>query len=162
MYRAVKRPADAAAGTQRLARPDFLSLGAVLSLGSIVHSERPPAESGGLRSTRRDGRIERGTRARASRRAFISPINFVDSGWRKNWVKSRGCISSIFPSDSYYHLARPLRVHRSLFIPGTACMNLYEARSFPRDTRACSGPIALTAISPDKLGAARNRSQPGR
>lgn len=92
MYRVVKCPADEAAGTQRLARPDFPSLGrgaAFCPLASIVHSERPPAESGGPRS-------RGGTGMNGEGEGFISPINFVDSGWRKNWVKSHGRISSIF------------------------------------------------------------------
>lgn len=64
MYRAVKRLADAAAGTQRLARPDFLSLGRCCSVSRLDRplSERPPAESG-PRSTRRDEERMNGARA---------------------------------------------------------------------------------------------------
>lgn len=104
MYRAVKCPVDAAAGTQRLARPDFLSLGRCCSVSQLDRPLRAAARRERRASFHKEGwENERSRRARArararapSRRAFISPINFVDSGWRKNWVKSRGCISSIF------------------------------------------------------------------
>lgn len=98
-------PADEAAGTQRLARPDFPSLGQYrfCPSTSIVHSERPPAERRAS-FTKRD-RDER--RARRPR-GFISPINFVDSGWRKNWVKSRGRISSIFSPIPIIPLRAPI------------------------------------------------------
>lgn len=76
---------------------------------SIVHSEQPPAERRAS-FTRRD-RDERWARRP---RGFISPINFVDSGWRKNWVKSRGRISSIFSPIPIIPLR--VRLTRCLFL----------------------------------------------
>lgn len=62
MYRIVKCPADEAAGTQRLARPDFPSLGrcrSVSRLRSSTQNGRP--QSGGPRS--REGTGMNGKRA---------------------------------------------------------------------------------------------------
>lgn len=98
MRRAVKRPTDEAAGTQRLARPDFPSLGRYRAVPCLRSST---LEAAGHREPRGRGwptrrKRERWDATRGDQGGFISPINFVDSGWRKNWVKSRCRISSIF------------------------------------------------------------------
>lgn len=115
---------DEAASTQRLARPDFPSLGQrrlpacpfLAFRSSLTQKRGPPAErraESGLE--KRDSRTRREALG-----GFISPINFVDSGWRKNWVKSRGRISSIFPSIPIIlcpPLARPSSVVVRSFSP---------------------------------------------
>lgn len=114
---------------------------------SIVHSERPPAERRAS-FTRR----ERDERRARRPRGFISPINFVDSGWRKNWVKSRGRISSIFSPIPIIPLRAPIAyclfLLQSLHKPSFMRLQLSS-----RDTSHSSPAKAASNIF-DKLGAA--------
>jgi len=152
MYRTVKRPANAARHS-KVSQTRFSLIRSVLFCPSSIRRAATRRERRALFP--REG-IGGWTRRKVSRRAFISPINFTDSGWRKNWVKSRSHISSIFSPIPIIPPREPASVHCSLFILRTGCTDLYEARSFLRDTRSL-GPSVATVISFCKLGAVRSR-----